>query len=102
MHLTRECGVVHWASAQGGLDHFRGEFEHIWTLHRLGIFQPFLPPQSGLLPYGTLIFVATCSIMWIYLYFFLPETKGKNIDEITSEFKAATDRIPGKHQVADM
>ena len=46
--------------------------------------------QKGLFPYGTVIFVITCSMFWVYLYFYLPETKGKTIEETTATFKQAT------------
>ncbi len=41
-------------------------------------------------PYGTAIFVGTCALFWSYLYFYLPETKGRNVEDITAEFRKRT------------
>jgi hypothetical protein len=35
--------------------------------------------------------------MWTYLYFYLPETKGRNIEDITTELKEATSRRESSH-----
>lgn len=41
-------------------------------------------------PYGTSIFVLICTALWLYLYFFLPETKGRSVEDITAEFRTRT------------
>ena len=41
-------------------------------------------------PYGTIIFAVICGAQWTYLYFYLPETKGRSVEDITAELKAKT------------
>ena len=43
--------------------------------------------QIYLYPYGTSIFVVLCGIIWLYLYLYLPETKGRNVESITLELR---------------
>ena len=32
----------------------------------------------------------TCAVFWVYLYIYLPETKGRSVEDITEEFKKKT------------
>ncbi len=34
-------------------------------------------------PYGTSLFIVSCSVIWLFLYFYLPETKGRYVEDIT-------------------
>ena len=51
------------------------------------IFVHILVMQEYLYPYGTIIFTITCTTFWIYLYYYLPETKGQSEEHITNKFK---------------
>ena len=46
--------------------------------------------QEYMYPYGTIIFTVICGALWTYLYFFLPKTKGRSVEDITAELKAKT------------
>ena len=52
-----------------------------------------LLPQKFLYPYGTAVFIVICSLVWVYLFVYLPETKGRSVDDITNEFKKRTGEI---------
>ena len=39
--------------------------------------------QQFLYPYGTAVFIVICSVVWVYLFIYLPETKGRSVDDIT-------------------
>ncbi|XP_042322945.1 solute carrier family 2, facilitated glucose transporter member 11-like [Sceloporus undulatus] len=60
-------GVINWAG-----------------LFILGMGFPFLVESLG--PFCFLLFMAILSASGVFIYFFLPETKGKSILEITAEF----------------
>jgi MFS family permease len=49
---------------------------------------PFM--LTELKPYPFIIFAAVCGLFWLFMYFFLPETKGRTIDEIIQHFKDVT------------
>ena len=49
-----------------------------------------LSTQNFLYPYGTAIFIFLCAIIWLYLYLCLPETKGRSVDDITTELQQRT------------
>ena len=49
-----------------------------------------LPPQAFLYPYGTVVFIVSGALSWVYLFIYLPETKGRSIDDITMEFRNRT------------
>ena len=34
-----------------------------------------------------------CSVVWVYLFIYLPETKGRSVDDITMEFRKRTGEI---------
>lgn len=43
--------------------------------------------QIYLYPYGTSIFIVLCAVIWLYLYLYLPETKGRSVESITMELR---------------
>ena len=49
-----------------------------------------LSPQAFLYPYGTVVFIMSGALLWVYLFIYLPETKGRSIDDITMEFRNKT------------
>ena len=49
--------------------------------------------QEFLYPYGTAVFIVSGALLWVYLFIYLPETKGRSIDDITMEFKRKTGEI---------
>ena len=49
--------------------------------------------QQFLYPYGTAVFIVICSVVWVYLFIYLPETKGRSVDDITMEFRKRTGEI---------
>jgi hypothetical protein len=49
--------------------------------------------QQFLYPYGTAVFIVICSVVWVYLFIYLPETKGRSVDDITVEFRKRTGEI---------
>ena len=53
----------------------------------IGVFSPL---QDFLYPYGTAIFIFLCSVIWLYLYLCLPETKGQSVEDITIELRRRT------------
>ena len=58
------------------------------------MYVTFLPlAQEYLYPYGTLVFVGTCFLLWLFLFLYLPETKGKSVGEITAEFRRKTEHV---------
>ena len=46
--------------------------------------------QKYLYPYGTGVFVVTCGVLWVYLYMYLPETKGKSVEQVTEKLRRDT------------
>ncbi|XP_030586221.1 solute carrier family 2 member 9, like 1 [Archocentrus centrarchus] len=54
----------------------------------LGLVFPFL--INALSSYCFLLYACACMLGSLYMYFFLPETKGKTLLEISEEFKAIT------------
>ncbi|XP_020913744.1 solute carrier family 2, facilitated glucose transporter member 1 [Exaiptasia diaphana] len=44
--------------------------------------------QKALYPYTFLVFMGLLAIFWTFTFFFVPETKGKTIEEITSHFRS--------------
>uniref|UniRef100_A0A3Q0RLI2 Solute carrier family 2 member 9, like 1 n=1 Tax=Amphilophus citrinellus TaxID=61819 RepID=A0A3Q0RLI2_AMPCI len=54
----------------------------------LGLVFPFL--INALSSYCFLLYACACVLGSLYMYFFLPETKGKTLLEISEEFKAIT------------
>ena len=48
-----------------------------------------LPTQDALYPYALLVFAALCGFFWLFTYLFVPETKGKTVEDIVSEFKSS-------------
>ncbi|XP_054641848.1 solute carrier family 2, facilitated glucose transporter member 9-like [Dunckerocampus dactyliophorus] len=60
-----------------------------WSvLAMLGLVFPFL--IDALDSYCFVIFACMCMLGCLYMFFFLPETKGKTLLEIADEFKAIT------------
>ena len=55
---------------------------------------PFL--QKNLYPYGTAIFAVTCVLFWIYLYIYLPETRGRSVEDVTEEFRRKVGEAPSR------
>ena len=54
----------------------------------------FLPStQKYLYPYGTAIFAVLCALFWLYLYIYLPETKGRSVEDVTEEFRRKLEKI---------
>ena len=53
------------------------------------------PPstQKYLYPYGTAIFAVLCALFWLYLYIYLPETKGQSVEDVTEEFRRKLEKI---------
>ena len=45
------------------------------------------PIQDALYPYALLVFAGLCGFFWLFTYVFVPETKGKTVEEIVSKFK---------------
>ena len=60
------------------------------TLCTFIAFCLFVFKQNFLYPYGTAIFIFLCAIIWLYLYLCLPETKGRSVDDITTELRQRT------------
>jgi hypothetical protein len=36
------------------------------------------------------VFIVSGALLWVYLFIYLPETKGQSIDDITMEFRNRT------------
>lgn len=47
----------------------------------------FPPPQKSLAHFCYILFLVICVCTALYIWFFLPETKGKSILEISEEFR---------------
>ena len=48
------------------------------------------PMQKYLYPYGTLVYTLINSMFYLFFLFYLPETKGKSVAEITAELRRRT------------
>ncbi|XP_008291156.1 solute carrier family 2, facilitated glucose transporter member 9-like [Stegastes partitus] len=59
-----------------------------FTAILLGLFFPFL--ITTLSSYTFILFACVCVLGSLYIFFVLPETKGKALLEISEEFKAIT------------
>ncbi|XP_064401710.1 solute carrier family 2, facilitated glucose transporter member 3-like [Halichondria panicea] len=57
----------------------------------VGLAFPYI--LKYLYPYGTGLFIVSCALIWLFLYFFLPETKGRYVEDITQEFKIKTGEV---------
>lgn len=47
------------------------------------------PSQDALYPYALLVFAAFCGFFWLFTFLFVPETKGKTVEDIVSKFKSS-------------
>ena len=63
----------------------------IILVHHYVLFQSYL--QEFLYPYGTAMFIVICAVLWVYLYIYLPETKGRSVEAITIGFRRRTGEI---------
>ena len=45
--------------------------------------------QDELYPYALLVFAALCSFFWLFTFLFVPETKGKTVEDIVNKFKSS-------------
>jgi sugar porter (SP) family MFS transporter len=48
----------------------------------VGLTFPYI--LKYLYPYGTSVFAVTCGALWVYLYRYLPETKGLSVEQVTA------------------
>ena len=51
-----------------------------------------LTPQTGLQQYSFLVFLVVCSGAGAYIFFVIPETKGKTFLEIHQEFQTGNEK----------
>lgn len=58
------------------------------TNFAIGFAFPFM--LQHLKPYPFIIFAVTSAAFWVFMFLYLPETKGKTVDEITQYFKKVT------------
>ncbi|XP_065842759.1 solute carrier family 2, facilitated glucose transporter member 3-like [Oscarella lobularis] len=48
---------------------------------------------DSLYPYAMVLFAGLCGLFWLFTYYYVPETKGQSVEEVTSKLK---DRIDSK------
>ena len=48
--------------------------------------------QTYLSPYATVIFAALCGLLWFFQFLYLPETKGRTVDEMAEHFQMVTSK----------
>ena len=46
--------------------------------------------QDALYPYSLLVFAGLCGLFWLFTCWFVPETKGRTVEDIVNNFKSST------------